>query len=754
MSIHVTGDQVTHWLLQLGTGDDELAASTGARWGRANFVRVQSRRWGASLIKELLLAAKAASSGPFEVTGPKLDPENADLALQDPEFRKVARDFALWREDEHGVWRMRRFLLRADASKTQEPEDPVQEPLTCLVIDDIRGGFRNHQAWWPNWLLGTDVAPKHIILKLVAPVPRKPVTAQNAPSAAGPPRGTTDVNYLWDHLIARFSEQLTVYCKVGALRAAELAPIGQSLSWERLANDVLKAVEASGLTQAKRIVVSLGLSGAAVFEREDDSVLQGILVFDPRNQEGDWERAISGQPVGSGRYLVAAMAVEAAIHPAAPDWIAGVKRGLAAGRVIHEEGFGSSRAVRLRFVHPGAVRWVAGPDPSTSSPFERVDIEREKPGGRPWRLLKVTAAGSSDDAMTLAREGRIKGATFPTEVMGQWNSVDRDEIESMRSVRNLVREYLAQEARSGQPLNLAVFGPPGAGKSFAVNQMVEHINKQEPVPGVTLNFKPFNLAQLGAIDALPAALHNVRDDVVRGKTPVVFWDEFDATVDGQPLGWLAPFLAPMQDGKFADGDAMRPIGPAVFIFAGGVFRTMDQFRHRARELSAREQAELGGGRGKPTKAIDFVSRIRGYVDILGPNPTHGEEVVVDFSLRPTLESFDANEIGAPKDQAFLLRRALLLRGLLIKNAPWLFAVEQSEKTTLNIDGGVLRAFLNVPSYQHGARSMEAIIQMSALAGRSAFERSALPPRHQLDLHVRADEFLALVQAPGAEVTAF
>ena len=67
-----------------------------------------------------------------------------------------------------------------------------------------------------------------------------------------------------------------------------------------------------------------------------------------------------------------------------------------------------------------------------------------------------------------------------------------------------------------------------------------------------------------------------------------------------------------------------------------------------------------------------------------------------------------------------------------------------------IDPGIANAFLSVGRYVHGARSMEAIIEMSALSGRARFTRSALPAAHQLALHVDADEFLGLGERnPGA-----
>jgi hypothetical protein len=64
---------------------------------------------------------------------------------------------------------------------------------------------------------------------------------------------------------------------------------------------------------------------------------------------------------------------------------------------------------------------------------------------------------------------------------------------------------------------------------------------------------------------------------------------------------------------------------------------------------------------------------------------------------------------------------------------------------LVIDPGVLRAFLEVRSYRHGARSLETITAMSTLHDKSRYERSALPAADQLDAHVDAREFLAIVE---------
>jgi hypothetical protein len=185
--------------------------------------------------------------------------------------------------------------------------------------------------------------------------------------------------------------------------------------------------------------------------------------------------------------------------------------------------------------------------------------------------------------------------------------------------------------------------------------------------------------------------------------PLVFWDEFDSVLDGRELGWLASFLAPMQDGSFTQQGIVRPIGPAIFIFAGGTHATMESFKARALELPG-------------AKATDFLSRLRGFVNVLGPNP------------------------DSPDDRTFPLRRAILLRAILQRNAPQIFAGDE-----MRIDESLLAGFLDVPEYLHGSRSMEAIVEMSAISRKMTYERSTLPAVHQLALHVDADAFMAIVE---------
>ena len=83
---------------------------------------------------------------------------------------------------------------------------------------------------------------------------------------------------------------------------------------------------------------------------------------------------------------------------------------------------------------------------------------------------------------------------------------------------------------------------------------------------------------------------------------------------------------------------------------------------------------------------------------------------------------------------------MLLRSLLLRKAKQLL----DSNNRIRIDPGVLRALIKVPKYRHGARSIEAIIDMSMLNGRTCWEQAFLPPKQQLKLHVDEEMFSRLV----------
>ncbi|MCR4308211.1 MAG: hypothetical protein NUV80_06655 [Candidatus Berkelbacteria bacterium] len=82
-----------------------------------------------------------------------------------------------------------------------------------------------------------------------------------------------------------------------------------------------------------------------------------------------------------------------------------------------------------------------------------------------------------------------KGSAFDHKVLNnipyakfaKLYTVDNSEIESLRSIKQLITDYEATP-NSTKPLSIAVFGPPGSGKSFGVKQLARALfGKDVPI---------------------------------------------------------------------------------------------------------------------------------------------------------------------------------------------------------------------------------------------------------------------------------
>jgi hypothetical protein len=233
-----------------------------------------------------------------------------------------------------------------------------------------------------------------------------------------------------------------------------------------------------------------------------------------------------------------------------------------------------------------------------------------------------------------------------------------------------------------------------------------------------VRFATYNLSQFTHSNELSQALLPIRESALDNQLAVVFFDEFDAQYESE-LGWLKYFLPIMQDGEFKHGEGTLKVGGAVFVFAGGTSKTYEDF---CRVDKSQEQADFAKFKGP-----DFVSRLRGFVNIRGIDKIADEGPV------------------------FMIRRAIFLRSVLWRKYPGLFTGGKEAIADLHIDHHVLHALLSVEKYRHGARSLEAVLDMSHLAGATHFDASRLPFESQLKMHIEdVDRFMDLTRSPPNE----
>ena len=303
----------------------------------------------------------------------------------------------------------------------------------------------------------------------------------------------------------------------------------------------------------------------------------------------------------------------------------------------------------------------------------------------------------------------------PYAEFGKIKMVEEKEILGFINLKKLIDKYI-DSPKWSTPLSIAVFGHPGSGKSFAVKEIINSIN-----PGRKTDPLTFNLAQFSSVDQLTEAFHQVQDRALASKeVPLVIFDEFDSSFNGR-LGWLKFFLAPMQDGLFRGKTGDYRVGRTIFLFSGGTSYTYEQFNEQKFYNRTGEKQDSSVTTREEVKLDDFIGRLRGYLNIFGINDEN-------YQLPGPLVK---------------LRRAILLRAQLEKLAEPIFRVGKEGKVA-NIQNEVIKAFLETKRYEHGVRSMEAVIQMSRWIGVGTdkqFVVASLPSSSQLKVHVDLESFL-------------
>ena len=744
--VQVSGDPTVDWLIV----HDENHLDAG--WirhspsdGPAATVRLSSQAGGSALILRLLREMIPPELA--EVEGRQLD---ARLLAQ-PRDRQVATTWTEWRASEgrevgseNGPGQQAFRLCEwgwCEQGQWDYQGNRLAGRPDLLVIADSGLGFRSTPEGWPEALREqTDGSrPQQIILKLAR-------------------YGGNRENPLLERLIAPgLAARTTVLTSVSDLRSCP-GRIGVSLSWERLFEEIVAAVRGPGSPFADgqdnllfyQVIVTVGASGAVIVGRE-----HGTLVFDRSGQEGDFARHLPGPVMGAGTCVLGALATAWVKRQQAVDWAGATRVGIGLARLlclngyeaVVEENHYRPQFPYRRLAQAYRQRPRRAPERAGSGMIAKVwdlgifdDVRGLAESGRStgpssqWSILEEATResrrpgsrrrpGEETAETSVARGSRTMDAVFqcarmiveqgpeaalpdaPVEMVGNWRSADRQEIEGVRSVYNAMADYLKQQ-RPQTPLCIAVFGPPGAGKSFVAREIARGL-------GITEDAQlTCNLSQLASPRELAEAFHQIRDWRLRGKMPLVFWDEFDTPCEGVHLGWLRYFLAPMQDGEFNDHGRRRPLGGGIYIFSGAT-------RHSFREFCAGS-----GGEDAEAKKPDFISRLQAYIDVKGVN---GNPNTVE-------------------DRMFPVRRALILNRLLQAFAP-----PDQRGDRLLADQGVLDAFLKVNRYRHQARSLETLVRMSNHDRQRSFDRSSLPPDQILEMHVDAGEFNALTRLGHREL---
>jgi hypothetical protein len=694
-TVLVTGDVIIDHHLYMG---ERHAPDSPGRNGTCE----RTAEGGAGLIHRILSETGAGRTG----SGGQEKSYSVQFGLDPSVYTKLGscqHAYALWKPFPHEkqiVWRLDKALGYGDPCTGLFPYiehlNPQATPHPAvLVIDDGGLGFRNstQKAAWPKILSDRQAkGPEWIVLKMSSPV------------------GQGD---LWRLLSTEFPEKLVTVISIGDIRKEEVR-VSSGISWERTALDLAEELCINAAVQkllvSGHLVIHFGSEGALHVENKGGDI-RFELIYDPANMEFEWRDQVQGQALGFMACLCSGI-TDRLLSPASDNPILeGIQAGLSAMRTMHLAGHGKTDEANPGFPFKNVAGDILAPAFHYSCirlPNPEKMNERAK---KNWTIMTAVLEGVQKNPRPLYGIGRrvaLLGPRALTHIpfsrFGKLFTVDRNEIESLRNIRGLIQAYEKHDPGK-KPLSLAVFGPPGSGKSFGIKEIAKGIlGKDVPI-------LEFNLSQFKGPDDLTGAFHQVRDKALQGVTPVVFWDEFDS----KELSWLQYLLAPMQDGAFQEGQIIHPIGKCIFIFAGGTSVDMEHFGPGEGDNTGIRDFQL-------KKGPDFKSRLSGYLNVLGPNQRQ--------NYVPSQKEWG----DVPEDICFPVRRALLIRAVL--------GVKDDKR--LEIDRGILSALIEINRYKHGARSLEKIVLQVKNPGIPAIRRSDLPAADILSLHADSEAFLAIV----------
>jgi hypothetical protein len=694
-TVLVTGDVIVDHHIYMG---ERFVPNASENTG----TQEQTTEGGVGLLHRILEAVGKKRS---ESKEPQ-NPFDVQFGLKVDIFEKLPsalNGYALWKpfpsEKDQKVWRIAQplgygNLCGSSFSYAEHAVETSNNP-TMVVIDDGGLGFRHNtqKTAWPKSILKKQSSgPEWVVLKMSSPV------------------GQGD---LWRHLSTQFSERLVVVVSIGDIRREEVK-VSKGISWERTALDLAEELcfnsEINSLLNCRHLIIHFGSEGALHVENTTNGKAFH-LVYDPEHLEREWGGKVEGSGLGYMACLTSGI-VDRLLQPNHPDSIhEGIRAGLSAMRTMHVSGHGAAGYDEPGFPMADVVKDVLNPKfgyPMIQMPNPEKSNEQER---KTWTIMTAVLEGVHKNPRPLFGIGRrvaVLGPKALTQIpgarFGKLYTADRNEIESLQNIRMMIEDYEKHD-KGKKPLSIAVFGPPGAGKSFGICEIARGIlGKEVPI-------LEFNLSQFKGPDDLIGAFHQVRDKALQGTTPVVFWDEFDS----EEYKWLQYLLAPMQDGKFLEVHITHPIGKSIFVFAGGTSFDMENF-------GPKETDEKKWNEFKLKKGPDFKSRLSGYLNVLGPN------------RRQKYDPKQNKWIDDQEDICYPVRRALLIRAML--------GLKDNEP--LNIDHGILSALIETYRFRHGARSLEKIILQLKKTDVPSIRRSDLPSEEILSIHADPTDFAAII----------
>ncbi len=432
--IVVAGDVTIDWL-QWDIKKNELL-NFSPNWKLYSGYHMAALPGGAKLLAEMMknaLSKDCISEGTevmnkvsFEVIS-----QNLDDSMECIPPKNIIHSNTLIAEYEK-VYRVKKFNGFCGPEDKYPPMLKIEnddENAEMVIIDDAANGFRENKQSWPIALKNDPI----VVLKMSKPLAK---------------------GVLWDELHDNHADKLVVIINGNDLRDHG-ANISKHLSWERTALDfvweIINNPQLGEFKKCKNLIVRFGIDGAILYQNQDE--IKTKLYYDSQVTEDGYKDKHPGDMQGYGNAFVAAIAA-CIVHNGLDQIDKYVQNGIISIRRLLNHGFGKpgnqphypSNEIFGDYIKDKSIYCID--IPLKSKNFWTILESKTR-----WKLQSVArnyVLNGDDSKLGCVPIGKFEGL----------KTIDRAEIESYQSIRNIMKEYLKRE-NPGAPLCIGVFGPPG-----------------------------------------------------------------------------------------------------------------------------------------------------------------------------------------------------------------------------------------------------------------------------------------------------
>ena len=405
----------------------------------------------------LMLAEMIRNATKQEVTGPRLVAKLEEITPEQAIHSEVSLD-RIDKTNNYPIVQNRGYsgppigiqqLCLKSNDFIKYPSDASGAEL--IVIDDAGNGFRNSVDLFPN-----NISEKAIVIyKVHSPLMRGALWRWMKDKSAS-------------HIDPT---KIIVVINIDDIRRVSEVSIRSGLSWESTACDFIFQIRRQSrlaeLADCSNLVVTIDTDGAILYEGGEQGSC--TLLYDAKRLEGGFRRETSAKIMGMTQGFTALLASSLSDH-GIEGLKEGVKQGLAGMRVLLQGGYEvSPTRVSLANISfekvDGSFVYHEVKIPM------RYDLNNPDPGY--WQILDQKTENIAENiAENYLRTGKDKTLDSVPEIQfgKKLKTIDRMEIESYSAIQRLIREYL-DNMKPEHPLCIAVFGAPGSGKSFTVDEI-------------------------------------------------------------------------------------------------------------------------------------------------------------------------------------------------------------------------------------------------------------------------------------------